>query len=58
MANCKFEVFKDRAGEWRWRLRDTNGKIIADSGEGYITEAGAKAGIANVKSCASTAIIA
>lgn len=31
----KFEVFKDRAGEHRWRLLANNGKIIASSGEGY-----------------------
>lgn len=31
----KFEVFKDRAGEHRWRLFANNGKMIASSGEGY-----------------------
>ena len=31
----KFIVFKDVAGEWRWRLVATNGNIIATSGEGY-----------------------
>lgn len=29
------EVYKDAAGYWRWRARDTNGRIVADSGEGY-----------------------
>ncbi|MFP4188522.1 MAG: YegP family protein, partial [Halobacteriales archaeon] len=28
-------VFKDAADEWRWRLVSSNGRIIADSGEGY-----------------------
>ena len=28
-------VFKDAAGEWRWHLRASNDRIIADSGEGY-----------------------
>lgn len=32
-----FYVYKDDAGELRWRLRSTNGKVIADSGEGYKT---------------------
>lgn len=32
-----FEIYKDRVGEWRWRLKVTNGNIIADSGEGYKT---------------------
>lgn len=28
-------VYMDTAEEWRWRARDTNGEIVADSGEGY-----------------------
>lgn len=31
----KLKVYKDTAGEWRWSLRSTNGRVIADSGEGY-----------------------
>jgi uncharacterized protein YegP (UPF0339 family) len=34
----KFEVFKDQAGEWRWRLRADNGRIVADSAEGYANQ--------------------
>ncbi len=30
----RFEVFQDRSGEWRWRLRHRNGEIVADSAEG------------------------
>lgn len=30
-----FEIYKDKSGEYRWRLRTANGRIIADSGEGY-----------------------
>ena len=30
-----FEVYRDRASEWRWRLVHRNGEIIADGGEGY-----------------------
>jgi uncharacterized protein YegP (UPF0339 family) len=30
----KFEVYRDKAGEYRWRLL-ANGRITADSGEGY-----------------------
>ena len=29
---------KDKKGEWRWRLKASNGRIIADSGEGYKNE--------------------
>jgi uncharacterized protein YegP (UPF0339 family) len=31
----RIELYKDRKGEWRWRARHTNGRILADSGEGY-----------------------
>ena len=49
MAEPKFEVYKDKAGEWRWRLRASNGKIIADSGEGYINKQDCEYGIGLVK---------
>jgi hypothetical protein len=29
------EKYEDKAGEWRWRMKAINGKIIATSGEGY-----------------------
>lgn len=31
----KYVVYKDHKSEWRWRLKASNGAIIADSGEGY-----------------------
>jgi uncharacterized protein YegP (UPF0339 family) len=44
-----FTLYRDRAGEWRWRLVAANGKTVADSGEGYTTKANAEAGIALVQ---------
>jgi Uncharacterized conserved protein len=44
-----FELFADNAGQWRWRLRHTNGNIIADSGEGYASRQKCKQGIESVK---------
>lgn len=29
------EIFRDKSGEFRWRIRHGNGNIIAVSGEGY-----------------------
>lgn len=29
------EIYMDSRKEWRWRMKAHNGKIIADSGEGY-----------------------
>lgn len=40
----KFELFKDRKGEFRWRLVSSQ-KVIATSGEGYSKKAGARQGI-------------
>ncbi len=31
----RFEVYRDEKGEFRWRLRARNGRILSDSGEGY-----------------------
>lgn len=29
------EIYKDNAGQWRWRRKAPNGETIADSSEGY-----------------------
>ncbi|MFB6227619.1 MAG: HVO_2922 family protein [Halobacteriales archaeon] len=52
-----FEVFRDRADEWRWRLVAPNGNIIADSGEGYRSKQGVRRGIDSVKRSAASAEI-
>ena len=31
----EFELYRDKKDEWRWRLVAENGKIVADSAEGY-----------------------
>lgn len=41
----KATIYKDRAGEWRWRLRADNGEPIADSAEGYKQEHDARHGL-------------
>ena len=52
-----FELYKDKAGEYRWRLRHQNGQVIADSGEGYSAKASAINGIESVKENAVAAAI-
>jgi uncharacterized protein YegP (UPF0339 family) len=37
-----FEIYKDTADGWRWRLKVGNGRIIGDSGESYVTKANAE----------------
>ena len=44
----KFEMYVDKAGEFRFRLKATNGQIIAVS-EGYKAKASCENGIASVK---------
>lgn len=44
----KFEVFKDKAGEFRFRLKAGNGQIILAS-EGYKAKPSCMNGIASVK---------
>lgn len=54
LTNPKFEVYLDRRGSCRFRLRSRNGKIIASS-EAYTTKAGCLAGIQSVIHTAPTA---
>ena len=44
----KFEVYKDKAGEFRFRLKAGNGEIIAAS-EGYKAKSGCLNGIESVQ---------
>jgi len=32
------EIYRDEAGEWRWKRLAANGEIVADSGEGYVNK--------------------
>lgn len=45
--NPKWEIYMDKAGEYRFRLRSRNGKIIC-SGEGYKQMGGARNGIESI----------
>ena len=51
----KFQIYQDRKGEYRWRLRARNGEIIADSNEGYSSKASCEHGIDLVKEQAASA---
>lgn len=39
-----FQFYQDKANEWRWRLRDGNQEIVADSAEGYKQKADCEKG--------------
>ena len=51
---AKFEIYKDKAGEFRFRLKAGNGEVIA-TGESYKAKAGCKNGIESVKKNAADA---
>ena len=44
----KFELYEDKSGQFRFRLKSRNGKVIGIS-DGYRTRAGALSGIESVK---------
>jgi uncharacterized protein YegP (UPF0339 family) len=46
---AKFEIYKDKSGNFRWRLTHTNGMVIADSGQGYKAKEDAIRGINSLK---------
>ena len=52
----KFEMYTDKAGEFRFRLKATNGQIIAVS-EGYVAKASCVNGIESVQKNAPDAEI-
>lgn len=52
--SAKFEIFKDKSGKFRFRLKAKNGQIIAQS-EAYETMAKCKNGIKSVQENAASA---
>ena len=56
LSHPKFEMYQDKAGEFRFRLKATNGQVIAIS-EGYTAKASCLNGIESVKKNAEVAEI-
>jgi len=54
VKNPKFEVYQDKAGEFRFRLKATNGQVIA-TGEGYKAKSSCLNGVESVKKNAADA---
>ncbi|MBC8102862.1 MAG: YegP family protein [Cytophagales bacterium] len=52
---AKFELYKDTKGEFRWRLKASNGEVIADCNEGYKSKESCTHGMELVKRDAATA---
>ena len=56
-STAKIKVYRDQAGEYRWRLVGRNGKIMADSAEGYVTKHNCNQAIARFMAAAPNAPI-
>ena len=56
-ATMTFEMYKDAKGEFRWRLKATNGQIIATGGQGYSAKADCKHAIEAIQKHAAAATI-
>jgi uncharacterized protein len=52
----KFEIFKDKSGEFRFHLKAPNGEIIASS-QGYKSKESAENGIKSVQTHAPGATV-
>jgi len=57
MRDSKFEIYKDKAGEWRFRFVAGNGETIAASGEGYVSKIGCLNAVAMIQQRAAGALI-
>jgi uncharacterized protein YegP (UPF0339 family) len=56
MPEAEFEIFKDVMGQFRFRLRDTNAEIVAQS-EAYTSKRGCLDTICSIKEHAPSAKI-
>ena len=54
-ADATFEVYKDKGGEYRWRLRTLNTKVIASSGQSFSSKQSCIDSIESVKKHAAKA---
>jgi len=55
-TNPKWEIYTDKADEYRFRLKARNGEIILAASEGYTAKASAKKGIESVRKNADSEI--
>jgi len=52
----KYEVYKDKSGGFRFRLKASNGEVIASS-QSYKTKASAMGGVESVKKNAGSPVV-
>ena len=52
-----FEVYKDAGGKYRWRLKSTNGQIIATPGQGFSDKRSCMDNIESVRRAVASASV-
>lgn len=57
LTNPKFEIYMDKAGKYRYRLKAINGELICTSEDGYASKDSCKKGIASLAKWAAEAEI-
>jgi uncharacterized protein YegP (UPF0339 family) len=55
LGKYKFEVYEDKAKQYRWRLKAPNGQTVASSSEGYKARADCEKAIESIKKGAGKA---
>lgn len=53
----KYVIYRDRKKEYRWRAVARNGRIIADSAEGYKTRRACNRGMTALNKCMAITVI-
>jgi len=56
-SDSRFEVYEDKGGDWRWRMRHRSGDLLATSGKGFEAQHGAETGMRAVRREASGATV-
>ncbi len=52
-----FELYVDNKSEYRWRLKHSNGNILAVSSEGYVAKVDALKCLEDVKASGSSPLV-
>lgn len=51
-----YYIYKDKIGQWRWYYKASNGRKIADSGEGYYNREDCLSGVAIMRGSANAPV--
>ena len=55
MSTARYSVYQDGAGQWRWRLTDAQGQILARSGGSFRSRSAATTALAVVRAALAQA---